>query len=88
MARAQGMSKNTVNRLWNLHNLKPHLSRTFKLSCDPKFIEKLTDVVGLYLNPPEKAIVLCVDGKEPDSSLGPNPAGPAVEERAVRHDDS
>ncbi|MCR4320222.1 MAG: hypothetical protein NUV74_07835 [Candidatus Brocadiaceae bacterium] len=51
MAKAQGMSKNTVNRLWQLHNLKPHLSRTFKLSRDPKFVEKLTDVVGLYLNP-------------------------------------
>jgi len=43
-----GISKNTVNRLWQLHNLKPHLSRTFKLSRDPKFLEKLTDVVGLY----------------------------------------
>jgi len=52
MAKAQGVSKNTVNRLWQLHNLKPHLSRTFKLSRDPKFVEKLTDVVGLYLNPP------------------------------------
>src|SRR6266403_2847436 len=63
MAQAQGISKNTVNRLWQLHNLKPHLSRTFKLSRDPKFLEKLTDVVGLYLNPPEKAVVLCVDEK-------------------------
>ena len=52
MAEAQGVSKNTVNRLWQLHNLKPHLSRTFKLSRDAKFLEKLTDVVGLYLNPP------------------------------------
>ena len=51
MAKAQGISKNTVNRLWQLHNLKPHLNRTFKLSRDPKFVEKLTDVVGLYLNP-------------------------------------
>ena len=69
MAQAQGMSKNTVNRLWNLHNLKPHLSRTFKLSRDPKFVEKLTDVVGLYLNPPEKAIVLCVDEKSQIQAL-------------------
>jgi len=45
------------------HNLKPHLTRTFKLSRDPQFLEKLTDVVGLYLNPPDKAIVLCVDEK-------------------------
>jgi transposase len=63
MARAQGVSKNTINRLWQLHNLKPHLHRTFKLSRDPKFLEKLTDVVGLYLNPPQKAVVLCVDEK-------------------------
>src|SRR5438046_909969 len=63
MAKAQGVSKSTVNRLWQLHNLKPHLSRTFKLSRDPKFIEKLTDVVGLYLNPPQKGSVLCVAEK-------------------------
>src|SRR6266480_3665900 len=58
-----------VNRLWQLHNLKPHLSRTFKLSRDPKFIEKLTDVVGLYLNPPQKGIVLCVDEKSQIQAL-------------------
>lgn len=63
MAKEQGVSKDTVNRLWQLHNLKPHLSHTFKLSRDPKFLEKLTDVVGLYLNPPDKAIVLCLDEK-------------------------
>ena len=50
MAEAQQVSPSTVNRLWQLHNLKPHLSRTFKLSRDRKFLEKLTDVVGLYLN--------------------------------------
>ena len=69
MAKAQGVSKSTVNRLWQLHNLKPHLSRTFKLSRDPKFIEKLTDVVGLYLNPPQKALVLCVDEKSQIQAL-------------------
>lgn len=69
MANAQGVSKNTVNRLWQLHNLKPHLSRTFKLSRDPKFVEKLTDVVGLYLNPPEKVLVLCVDEKSQIQAL-------------------
>jgi transposase len=58
MARAQGISKNTVQRLWQSHNLKPHLSRTFKLSRDPHFLEKLTDVVGLYVNPPQQAVVL------------------------------
>lgn len=69
MASAQGVSKNTVNRLWQLHNLKPHLSQTFKLSRDPKFVEKLTDVVGLYLNPPEKVLVLCVDEKSQIQAL-------------------
>ena len=68
MAEAQEVSKNTVNRLWQLHNIKPHLSGTFKLSRDAKFLEKLTDVVGLYLNPPHKAaglgpLVLCLDEK-------------------------
>ena len=69
MARAQHVSKNTVNRLWQLHNLKPHLHRTFKLSRDPKFLQKLTDVVGLYLNPPQKAVVLCVDEKSQIQAL-------------------
>jgi transposase len=63
MAKSQGVSKATVNRLWQMHNVKPHLHRTFKLSRDPKFLAKLNDVVGLYLNPPEKAIVLCLDEK-------------------------
>src|SRR5258708_13838085 len=57
MAEAQGVSKNTISRLWQLHNLKPHLSRTFKFSRDANFLEKLTDVLGLYLNPPDKALV-------------------------------
>ena len=69
MAKAQGVSKNTVNRLWQLHKLKPHLHRTFKLSRDPKFVEKRTDVVGLYLNPPQKAVVLCVDEKSQIQAL-------------------
>jgi len=69
MAEAQGVSKSTVNRLWQLHNLKPHLSRTFKLSRDAKFLEKLTDVVGLYLNPPDRALVLCLDEKSQIQAL-------------------
>ena len=69
MAQAQGVSKNTVHRLWQLPNLKPHLSRTFKLSRDPQFGEKLTDVVGLYLNPPQQALVLCVDEKSQIQAL-------------------
>jgi len=63
MAENQGLSKSTVSNIWRSHNLKPHRVKTFKLSRDPQFLEKLTDVVGLYLNPPEKAVVLCVDEK-------------------------
>jgi hypothetical protein len=69
MAAAQGVSKNTVHRLWQLHNLKPHLHTTVKLSRDPRFLEKLTDVVGLYLNPPQKAVVICVDEKSQIQAL-------------------
>jgi transposase len=69
MAEAQGVSKSTVNRLGQLHNLKPHLSHIFKLSRDAKFLEKLTDVVGLYLNPPDKALVLCLDEKSQIQAL-------------------
>ena len=63
MAQAQGISKSTVNNIWRSHNIKPHRTQTFKLSRDPRFLEKLTDVVGLYLNPPDKAMVLCIDEK-------------------------
>ena len=69
MARRQGVSKATVNRIWIGHGLKPHLSETFKLSRDARFLEKLTDVVGLYLNPPHKALVLCVDEKSQIQAL-------------------
>src|SRR5713101_1440865 len=69
MAESQGLSKSTVSNLWRSHNLKPHQVKTFKLSRDPKFLEKLTDVVGLYLNPPEKALVLCVDEKSQIQAL-------------------
>ena len=63
MAAAQGVSKSTVHRWFQLFGVKPHLTRTFKLSNDPFFIEKLRDIVGLYLNPPDNAMVLCVDEK-------------------------
>ena len=69
MARSQGISKSTVNTIWQAHNLKPHRVETFKLSRDPRFLEKMTDVIGLYLNPPEKAIVLCVDEKSQIQAL-------------------
>jgi len=63
MAHAQGVSKSTVSNIWRSHNLKPHRVKSFKLSRDARFLEKLTDVVGLYLNPPDQALVLCVDEK-------------------------
>ena len=63
MAKAQGISRMAVQRIWKAHNLKPHLVETFKLSRDPQFVEKLVDVVGLYLDPPDRALVLCVDEK-------------------------
>jgi len=69
MAEAQEVSKSTVNRLWQLHNIKPHQTGTFKLSRDAKFLEKLTDVVGLYMNPPDKALVLCLDEKSQIQAL-------------------
>jgi transposase len=84
MAEAQGVSPATVQRIWDAHNLKPWRVETFKLSHGKRFLEKLTDVVGLYLNPPEKAIVLCVDEKgqiqaldrtQPSLPMRPRPAG-------------
>jgi transposase len=69
MARSQGVSKSSVQRIWEAHGLQPHRTRTFKVSRDPRFVEKLRDVVGLYLNPPEKALVLCVDEKSQIQAL-------------------
>ena len=69
MAKAQGVSPASVQRIWDAHGLKPHRVKTFKLSNDSRFTEKLTDVVGLYLNPPEQAIVLCVDEKSQIQAL-------------------
>jgi len=63
MAKAQGVSRSTIARIWKAHGLQPHRISTFKLSKDKHFVEKLADVVGLYLDPPEKALVLCVDEK-------------------------
>jgi transposase len=63
MAKATGMSQSAVSRIWRAFGLKPHLVETFKLSPDPLFVDKVRDVVGLYINPPEGALVLCVDEK-------------------------
>jgi transposase len=69
MAAAAGISEASVRRIWRAHGLKPHRVRTFKLSRDPEFCEKLEDIVGLYLNPPEHAIVLCADEKSQIQAL-------------------
>jgi transposase len=63
MAEASGLSHMTVQRIWKAFGLEPHRSETFKLSSDPQFVEKVRDIVGLYLNPPERALVLCLDEK-------------------------
>ena len=69
MAKAQGVSEATVRRIWKRHSLQPHRLSTFKVSRDPRFVQKLIDVVGLYLNPPDKALVLCVDEKSQIQAL-------------------
>jgi transposase len=69
MARATGMSQTAISRIWRAFGLKPHLTQTWKLSTDPQFIDKVRDVVGLYLDPPEAALVLCVDEKSQIQAL-------------------
>ena len=89
MAKAQGISPATVQRIWSGRGLKPHLVKTFKLSNDPRFEEKLIDVVGLYLNPPENAVVLCMDEKSSVQALDrTQPSLPMVKGRAgtMTHD--
>src|ERR1700741_685514 len=89
MAEACGVSKASVQRIWQANGLKPHLVNTFKLSNDPHFIEKLEDVVGLYLNPPEQALVFCIDEKSQIQALDrPQPGLPIKKGRAgtMTHD--
>ena len=89
MAKASGLSQSTVGRIWRAFGLKPHRADTFKLSTDPYFVEKVRDVVGLYLAPPEKAVVLCIDEKPQVQALDRTqpvlPMAPARTERAT-HD--
>lgn len=89
MAIESGLSKSTVGRIWKAFGLKPHLVDTFKISTDPQFIDKVRDVVGLYLDPPEKALVLCVDEKSQiqalDRSAPVLPMMPGLPERRT-HD--
>src|SRR2546425_1642925 len=85
MAAASGMSQTAISRIWRAFGLKPHQTETFKLSPDPQFIDKVRDIVGLYLNPPEAAVVLCVDEKAQiqalDRSAPVLPLMPGVPER-------
>jgi transposase len=89
MASAQGVSDTTVHRIWRVHRLQPHRVEKFKLSKDPRFTEKMRDVVGLYLNPPEKALVLSVDEKSQIQALDRTqpllPMRPGIPERQT-HD--
>ena len=93
MAQRSGLSKSTIGRIWRKFDLKPHLAGTFKVSADPFFVDKVVDVAGLYHNPPEKAVVLCVDEKSGiqalDRSQPALPMMPGVPERRshdyVRH---
>lgn len=89
MAARVGLSQSTISRVWRTFGLKPHLTETWKLSKDPQFIDKVRDVVGLYLDPPERAVVLCVDEKSQiqalDRSSPTLPMLPHTPERAT-HD--
>jgi len=89
MAAQTGLSRSTIGRIWREFRLKPHLADTFKLSSDPLFVEKVRDVVGLYLDPPERALVLCVDEKSGiqalDRSAPVLPMMPGMPERRT-HD--
>src|SRR5216683_5552911 len=89
MAAATGMTRQTVHRIWKAFGLQPHRSETFKLSTDPQLIEKVRDIVGLYLDPPERALVLCADEKSQIQALDRTqpilPMGPGIPERRT-HD--
>jgi len=89
MAAASGLSRPTVHRIWRAFGLQPHRSDTFKLSTDPQLIEKVRDIVGLYLDPPERALVLCADEKSQIQALDRTqpilPMGPGIPERRT-HD--
>ncbi|MEV4249971.1 IS630 family transposase [Streptosporangium canum] len=89
MAKRTGLSKSTIGRIWKKFDLKPHLADSFKLSADPQFVAEVVDVVGLYHNPPEKAVVLCVDEKAQIQALGRSqpvlPMMPGMPERRT-HD--
>jgi transposase len=84
MAAVMGISETSVRRIWRAHGLKPHRVRTFKLSNDPRFAEKLEEVVGLYLNPPEHALVLSLDEKSQIQALDRTQPGLPMKKGAPR----
>jgi len=90
MAAATGMSQSAVSRIWRTFNLAPHRSESFELSTDPCFVDKVRDIVGLYLNPPERAIVLCIDEKSQVQALDRTqpllPLAPGRPERRTHED--
>src|SRR5436305_1775362 len=87
MAKAIGNSLGSVQRIWRAHKLQPHRLRAFKRSRDPIFAATLSDIVGLYNDPPAHAVVLSLDEKEPDPSARPHPAGAADQARALPNHD-
>ena len=96
MAKAMGISRTSVQRIWKEAGLKPHLVKRFKISTDPMFEEKVTDVVGLYMNPPDRALVLCVvpearlqrDEKSQIQALDRTQPGLPLKKASRRHDDA
>ena len=88
MAQRSGLSPSTIGRIWRKFELKPHRSDGFKLSTDPLFVDKVVDVVGLYHNPPEKSVVLCVDEKSQIQALDRSqpvlPMMPGMPEQQIR----
>jgi hypothetical protein len=87
MAKAVGISASSVHRIWRAHGLQPHRVRQFKLSKDPKFIDKLRDVVGLYVDPPAHAIVLSVDEKSQIQAIDRTQPGLPMKRGPSRHND-
>src|SRR5215475_11051651 len=87
MAKEAGISEHSVLRIWRAFGLKPHRVDSFKVSKDPMFVEKVRDIVGLYLNPPEKAIVLCVDEKSQTQALERSQPILAAASRSARASD-
>ena len=88
MAKAKGVTRWTVHEVWKKYNLKPHLIKTFKISNDPDFVEKVRDIVGLYLNPPDRALVLSVDEKSQIQGIRQDTTRAAHEEGSCGDNDT